>query len=102
MMLGMNKGGLLSLHKDMGRSLRVNYYPTCPNPDRVIGINPHSDATSISILLQDDDATGLEIQHDGGWVPVKPIPNSLIVNIGDVIEVMHKNFIIISKDFIYA
>ena len=86
-MLGMDNSGLLGLHKYMGQGLRVNYYPTCHNPDQVIGIGPHSDTTSISILLQDDDVTGLEIQHDGGWVPIKPIPNSLIVNIGDVTEV---------------
>ncbi|XP_034693242.1 protein SRG1-like [Vitis riparia] len=84
--MGMTKDALLRLHKDMAQALRVNYYPTCRNPDQVIGISPHSDATSISILLQDDDVTGLEIQHDGGWVPVNPIPNSLVVNIGDVIE----------------
>ena len=86
----MNNGGLLELHREMPQTFRLNYYPICRNPDQVIGISPHSDMSSITILLQDDDITGLEIRHAGGWMPVKPIPNSLIVNIGDVIEVYIK------------
>ncbi|KAK2981361.1 hypothetical protein RJ640_013152, partial [Escallonia rubra] len=26
------------------------------------------------------------IRHNGGWVPVKPLPNSLVVNVGDILE----------------
>lgn len=70
--------------------MRVNYYPPCSVPDQVMGLSPHNDANSITVLMQDDEVTGLQIQHNGGWVPVKPIPNSLVVNIGDVMEVCAK------------
>ena len=85
--MGMESNELPELHKEMQISMRVNYYPVCCEPEKVMGMSPHSDATTITILLQDNDVNGLQIRHDGGWVPVKPVPNSLIVNVGDVLEV---------------
>jgi isopenicillin N synthase-like dioxygenase len=55
----------------------------------VLGVSPHSDTSTITLLLQDDDITGLQIRHREGWVPVKPIPNAIVANIGDVIEVFY-------------
>ena len=88
--MGLDKDILHSMHRELMQALRVNYYPTCSMPDRVLGISPHSDTSTISILLQEDDIDGLQIQHDGEWVPVGPIPNALVVNIGDVIEVLSR------------
>lgn len=85
LIMGMESNDLPELHKEMQISMRVNYYPVCCEPDNVMGMSPHSDATTISILLQDNN--GLQIRHNGGWVPVKPVPNSLIVNVGDVLEI---------------
>ncbi|PIA60409.1 hypothetical protein AQUCO_00300125v1 [Aquilegia coerulea] len=85
--MGMDKESLQDMHKDALESLRVNYYPTCCMPHLVLGASPHSDVSSITILTQDDDITGLQIRHGEGWVSVKPIPNALVVNIGDVIEI---------------
>ncbi|KAK9126997.1 hypothetical protein Scep_015843 [Stephania cephalantha] len=87
LIVGMDKEGLLGMHKEIMQALRLNYYPPCSKPDQVIGLSPHSDTSTISILMQDEDVTGLQIRHDGEWVSVKPIPNSLVVNIGDVIEI---------------
>ncbi|PON54607.1 Oxoglutarate/iron-dependent dioxygenase [Parasponia andersonii] len=39
--------------------MRMNYYPPCPQPDLVIGVNPHSDATGLTILLQNNETEGL-------------------------------------------
>ncbi|KAF8397444.1 hypothetical protein HHK36_016361 [Tetracentron sinense] len=86
LLMDMDKDNLLVLHGEMKQGMRLNYYPTCCRPDLVLGVSPHSDASSITVLLQDDEITGLQIQHEGGWVPVKPVPNALVVNIGDVIE----------------
>ena len=68
-------------------STRMNYYPPCPQPELVIGLNNHSDASAITILLQVNEMEGLQIRKDGRWVPVKPLPNAFVVNIGDVMEV---------------
>ncbi|KAM7526371.1 hypothetical protein LguiA_016273 [Lonicera macranthoides] len=85
--MGMEKEGLLELQKELQISMRVNYYPTCSSPDKVLGLSPHSDPSSITILMQNNDTVGLQIRHDGGWVPIKPVPNSLIINVGDVLEI---------------
>lgn len=83
----LEKNTLLDEHKETIQSLRINYYPPCSRPDLVLGISPHSDASSITIVMQEDNVCGLQIHHEGEWVPVKPIPNALVVNIGDTIVV---------------
>ncbi|KAM7251192.1 hypothetical protein ACFE04_023075 [Oxalis oulophora] len=69
------------------QSMRMNYYPPCPQPDKAIGINPHSDPRDLTILLQVNEVEGLQIKKDGEWVPVKPLPNAFIVNVGDMLEI---------------
>ncbi|CAF2246328.1 BnaA08g30850D [Brassica napus] len=73
---------------ELRQSMRINYYPTCPDPDQVIGLPPHSDSTGLTILLQVNEVDGLQIKKNGKWVPVKPLPNSFIVNVGDVLEII--------------
>ncbi|KAJ1430554.1 Oxoglutarate/iron-dependent dioxygenase [Sesbania bispinosa] len=34
------------------QSMRMNYYPPCPQPELVIGLNSHSDGGGLTILLQ--------------------------------------------------
>jgi isopenicillin N synthase-like dioxygenase len=76
--------------------LRLNYYPTCPAPARPagievpddghLGINHHTDAGAVTLLLQDEQA-GLQVFHDGAWHTVAPIDDALVVNIGDIVQV---------------
>lgn len=87
LLMNMNREGLLNLHVEMGLGMRLNYYPACSRPDEVMGVSPHSDGSSITILLQDEDVAGLQIKHKGEWIPVETIPHALVVNIGDAIEV---------------
>lgn len=71
------------------QSIRMNYYPPCPQPDKVIGLSPHTDATIlITILLQLNEIEGLQINKDSKWVPIKPLPDAFVVNIGTVMEIM--------------
>ncbi|KAF3340198.1 S-norcoclaurine synthase 1-like protein [Carex littledalei] len=76
------------IFKDHPQGLRFNYYPPCPESDKVIGISPHSDPTGFSILLQINDVQGLQIRKDGEWIAVSALPNSFIVNLGDITEVL--------------
>ena len=75
------------LFEDGMQSMRMNYYPPYPQPEQVIGLTPHSDAVGLTILLQVSQVEGLQVKKDGMWVPVKPLPNAFIVNIGDMLEV---------------
>ncbi|KAK7275068.1 hypothetical protein RIF29_16175 [Crotalaria pallida] len=77
---------LLDLFEDIGQVMRMNYYPPCPQPERVIGLTPHADGGALSIVLQVNEIEGLQIRKDGMWIPVKPISNAFVINIGDISE----------------
>ncbi|KAK8484996.1 hypothetical protein V6N13_063035 [Hibiscus sabdariffa] len=68
--------------------LRMNYYPPCPQPELAIGLSPHSDSVGITILLQINETEGLQIKKDGAWIPIKPLPDAFVVNVGDLLEIL--------------
>ncbi|XP_059437864.1 protein SRG1-like [Corylus avellana] len=86
--LRMDYNDMKNLFEDGKQAFRMNYYPPCPQPDLVIGLNPHSDSVGLTILLQLNEMEGLQIRKDGMWIPVKPLPNAFIVNIGDILEIV--------------
>ncbi|KAL1357329.1 hypothetical protein HN51_009251 [Arachis hypogaea] len=79
---------LLKLFEDVSQSMRLNYYPPCPQPENVIGLKPHSDAGSLTILLQANEVDGLQIRKDGMWMPITPVSNAFIINVGDILEIL--------------
>ncbi|OMO80307.1 Oxoglutarate/iron-dependent dioxygenase [Corchorus olitorius] len=84
--LGMDPNGMKSLFEQGYQGMRMNYYPPCPEPELAIGLNSHSDASALTILLQINETEGLQIRKDGAWIPVKPFPNAFVINIGDSLE----------------
>lgn len=66
--------------------LRIYRYPICLKPERTWGIDVHTDSSVLSIIHQ-DDVGGLQVDKDHQWLDVEPIPNTLIVNIGDMLQV---------------
>lgn len=86
--LNMNAEEMNELFNDGVQSMRMNFYPPCPEPEKAIGFTPHSDAVALTILFQLNETEGLQIRKEGKWVPVKPLPNAFIVNIGDIMEVL--------------
>ncbi|AES74251.1 putative codeine 3-O-demethylase [Medicago truncatula] len=68
--------------------MRINYYPPCPMPDHVLGVKPHADGSSITFLLQDKEVEGLQVLKDNQWFKVPIIPDALVINVGDQIEIM--------------
>ena len=88
LLMGMDRDGLKRLQGELKQAVRLNYYPACSRPVLVLGVSPHSDGSALTLLLQDDEITSLQIKHKEDWIPVKPIPNSLVVNVGDAIEVV--------------
>lgn len=69
---------------------KVSNYPPCPNPDLIKGLRAHTDAGGIILLFQDDKVSGLQLLKDGQWVDVPPMRHSIVINIGDQLEVMHR------------
>ncbi|KAI3867842.1 hypothetical protein MKW92_021926 [Papaver armeniacum] len=76
------------LFEDGRQAIKMNYYPPCPQPEHVLGATPHSDVTGLTILLQLNQVEGLQIRKENMWVPIKPLPNAFVVNIGDLLEIM--------------
>ena len=85
--LKLEKGEMEELFDDGMQSVRMTYYPPCPQPERVVGLTPHSDASGITILLQVNGVDGLQIKKDGVWIPVSFLLDALVVNVGDILEV---------------
>ncbi|EFJ06938.1 hypothetical protein SELMODRAFT_134544, partial [Selaginella moellendorffii] len=58
------------LSREYASLMRVNYYPPCPQPDEVLGLSSHSDATIITVVIEDADGPSCK---DGKWLPVSRI-----------------------------
>ncbi|XP_021721933.1 protein SRG1-like [Chenopodium quinoa] len=86
--LGIDEGEMTELFDEEYQIMRMNYYPPCPEPNKAIGLTPHSDANSLTVLYQLNDTVGLEIKKDGNWVPVTPLPNAFVLNVGDALEIL--------------
>ncbi|CAD6266944.1 unnamed protein product [Miscanthus lutarioriparius] len=69
--------------------LRMNYCPPCMSmAEKVLGFSPHSDGSFLTILSQVNSVQGLQIRRHDAWIPVKPHPEALLVNVGDLLEIM--------------
>ena len=95
--LGMEPNDMRTLFEEGHQGMRMNYYPPCPQPECAIGLNSHSDAGGLTILLQINEMEGLQIRKDGTWIPVKPLPNAFVINIGDIIEVVCLSLYLITR-----
>ncbi|KAL5101689.1 hypothetical protein RYX36_006016 [Vicia faba] len=89
--LGLEKGYLKkAFYGSKGPSFgtKIANYPQCPNPELVKGLRAHTDAGGIILLFQDDKVSGLQLLKDGEWVDVPPMRHSIVVNLGDQLEVI--------------
>ena len=67
--------------------MRLNHYPLCPSPELALGVGHHKDPGVLTVLAQ-DHVGGLEVKRkrDGEWIQLKPVPDSYVVNVGDITE----------------
>ncbi|KAL3819710.1 hypothetical protein ACJIZ3_005615 [Penstemon smallii] len=86
--LGLETDHLKSMECSKGHRLYCHYYPACPQPELTIGITKHSDAGFLTILLQNQIINSLQVLHQGQWVDIQPIPGGLVVNIGDLLQLV--------------
>ncbi|KAL5710306.1 aminocyclopropanecarboxylate oxidase [Ranunculus cassubicifolius] len=89
--LSLEKGYLkkaLSGSKGPTFGTKVGNYPPCPRPELVKGLRAHTDAGGLILLLQDDKVSGLQLLKDGQWIDVPPTRHSIVINLGDQLEVI--------------
>uniref|UniRef100_A0A0D3C845 Fe2OG dioxygenase domain-containing protein n=1 Tax=Brassica oleracea var. oleracea TaxID=109376 RepID=A0A0D3C845_BRAOL len=85
--LGLNTNHLKDMDCTNSLLLLGNYYPPCPQPDLTLGLTKHSDNSFLTVLLQ-DQVGGLQVLHDQYWVDVPPVPGALVVNVGDLLQLI--------------
>ncbi|CAL5019725.1 unnamed protein product [Urochloa decumbens] len=76
---GAGAGGMVFLQK-------INFYPPCPQPELALGVAPHTDMSTLTLLVP-NEVQGLQVFKDGHWYDAKYVPDALIVHIGDQIEI---------------
>ncbi|MCW5653588.1 2-oxoglutarate and iron-dependent oxygenase domain-containing protein [Hydrogenophaga sp.] len=85
--LGLRETYFDALNQHPSATLRLLRYPPQPPNvgERTFGAGAHTDWGAITVLAQ-DDLGGLEVQMpDGTWVAAPPLPDSFVVNLGDMI-----------------
>jgi len=88
---------LLTKHQNIGKNslnpttLRLLYYPATENDENImenqLRCGEHSDYGTITLLFQDDIGGLQVVSPSGDYVDAVPIPGSIVVNIGDMMEV---------------
>ncbi|XP_065875443.1 1-aminocyclopropane-1-carboxylate oxidase [Euphorbia lathyris] len=89
--LGLEKGYLKKAFngsKGPTFGTKVSNYPPCPKPELIKGLRAHTDAGGIILLFQDDKVSGLQLLKDGQWIDVPPMRHSIVINLGDQLEVI--------------
>lgn len=67
--------------------MKINYYPICPQPELALGVEAHTDVSSLTFLLH-NMVPGLQLFYEGKWVTAKCVPDSILMHIGDTIEIL--------------
>ncbi len=72
--------------------LKLIRYPRTRDGGQGVGV--HKDSGFLTLLLQDEQA-GLEAQaNDDSWYRVDPLPGSLVVNTGELLQLVTHNYFI--------
>lgn len=91
--LGQDEDFLGDMHKlQDAMKFRTLYYPPIPESlvykEGLVRLGQHSDYDTCTLLFQ-DDLGGLEVKNAAGdWVSAKPVPGTVLINIGDFLEML--------------
>ncbi|KAK9690324.1 hypothetical protein RND81_09G120000 [Saponaria officinalis] len=78
----------INIFKGASGAIQLNSYPICPDPNRAMGLAAHTDSTLFTILYQ-NNTSGLQVyQPENGWVTAHPVENGLVINIGDLMQIL--------------
>ncbi|KAM0935581.1 putative (S)-norcoclaurine synthase [Dioscorea sansibarensis] len=86
--LGLDPAEMTGTLENGDQCVRINCYPPCPEPKKVLGLSPHSDASVLTLVFQVNDVPGLQIRRNDKWLPINPLPGAFVANIGDLLEIL--------------
>ena len=72
--------------------LKLVRYPTASSEADTQGVGAHKD-TDILTLLWQDKVGGLQVETDTGWVDVPYVPDSFVINIGEILELATNGYL---------
>ncbi|PPK67181.1 2-oxoglutarate and iron-dependent oxygenase domain-containing protein [Actinokineospora auranticolor] len=76
---------------------KVVRYPGRAAPEVDQGVGAHKDYGYLA-LLQQDDIGGLQVQDsDGGWIDATPVPGTFVVNIGEMLEIATRGYLVATR-----
>ncbi|KAL0376770.1 UNVERIFIED_CONTAM: 1-aminocyclopropane-1-carboxylate oxidase1 [Sesamum calycinum] len=99
--LGLSPDHLNNMECSKGHQVSCHYYPACPEPELTLGATKHSDPGFLTVLLQ-NQISGLQILYQDQWVNIEPTPGGLVVNIGDLLQLVSNGRFISSKHRVIA
>ncbi len=84
--LGLSKDFFVAkIDKTVSR-LRIRNYPAVKHVPEQVRAGAHRDYGSLTILKADTEIGGLQVDLDGRWIDVPIIPDTFVVNIGELME----------------
>nr|AGI16383.1 anthocyanidin synthase [Ribes nigrum] len=73
--------------EELALQMKINYYPKCPQPELALGVEAHTDVSALTFILH-NMVPGLQLFYQGKWVTAKCVPNSIIMHVGDTVEIL--------------
>lgn len=72
--------------------MKIVRHPGRERTDDDQGVGAHKDGGFLTLLLQ-DNVGGLQVEYGGKWVDDEPVPGTLVVNIGELLELASNGYL---------
>jgi isopenicillin N synthase-like dioxygenase len=73
--------------------IKIIRYPGREAGESDQGVGAHKDSGFLAILLQ-DQAAGLQVESEDGWIDAPPIPGTFVVNVGEILEIASNGYLL--------